>query len=195
MGAIISRKQQVRTIINNMIECCASWAHIGRTLGGRVVVVQAIILSTIWDVLSAIPVSPIETEHVQRIVGPFTFWPEEITWNMPTKRTNLQKRWLNTPKNQEGLTWRGSLTNSKYENQVIYDNFPNKNRRGTTMIGMLYPSTLGKMRYRREHCSVETPSFISRTMATNDTIVEMRVERVVATALKNVTIKVCHYEP
>lgn len=56
-GPNITREQQIHKFINKLIHCCTSWAHVSRTLEGRAVITQAIILSTMWYVLSTILIS------------------------------------------------------------------------------------------------------------------------------------------
>ena len=80
MGTAISRQQQVGQVITKMMMKCRKWAHIGRTIEGRITIVRSIILSTIWYVMAAIPTSPNETNKIQATINNFINKKDELEW-------------------------------------------------------------------------------------------------------------------
>lgn len=109
MGPNISRESQIKVIVNKMLQRCTTWAHVGRTLEGRVAIAQGIILSTLWYVLSATAISQTEAKNIQHIVESYIFRAENFSWNMAPKRGCFSKQWLYTPKAKGGLGMRSVI--------------------------------------------------------------------------------------
>ena len=89
MGLNITRTQQVKKVLREMLKRAADWSHIGRTISGRVTVARAIILSCAWYTLSAIATDINEAREIQRLTTNFINRQENITWQGDYKRGNL----------------------------------------------------------------------------------------------------------
>ena len=102
MGMSITRAQQIERIILKMLEKCNSWAHVGRTIEGRITVARAIILSTLWYVLAALPTNPSETKKIHSIINNYINRKEQTEWGGPTERGNMSNLWFYKPKHLGG---------------------------------------------------------------------------------------------
>ena len=102
MGRDVTRTQQVEGVINKMIERCKSWHHVGRTIEGRVTVARAIILSTLWYVLAALPTSPSEANKIQTVINNFINRKEQTDWGAAATRGNMTAEWFYRSKRNGG---------------------------------------------------------------------------------------------
>ena len=102
LGMHITRYQQTQRIVTKMINRCNSFAHIGRTLEGRVTIARAMILSTLWYVLGAIPTNTAETKKIQAMIYNYLNGREEYEWDGPTLRGNIARPWFHRPKREGG---------------------------------------------------------------------------------------------
>ena len=97
MGLELSRQQQVGKVIASMMKKCNGWAHVGRTIEGRVTVVRSIILSTIWYIMAALPIVPSEAKNIQTIVNNFINRKEHAEWGDETIKGNMSNEWYYRP--------------------------------------------------------------------------------------------------
>ena len=102
MGPNITRQQQVGKICNKLITKCGSWTHIGRTIEGKITIARAMLLSTIWYVLAAIPTDIDEAGKMQSVINNFIKGQEEIEWNGQTARGNMPNEWFYRAKGDGG---------------------------------------------------------------------------------------------
>ena len=94
MGTTITRQQQTEKVIHNMLAKCAKWLHIGRSIEGKVTVVRAMIVSTIWYVLGALPTSENEAEKLQRVVNNYMNGTAQNDLEEPTSKGNMSSKWF-----------------------------------------------------------------------------------------------------
>ena len=101
-GPNITRQQQTKTIFNKMIERCAQWKYVGRTIQGRITIARTIIASTAWYILSAIDTSREEARRMQRIIEKFIHKNENIDDDNSKVKCNYSSKWLYRPKERGG---------------------------------------------------------------------------------------------
>ena len=94
MGRCVTRSQQVEGVIKKMLDRCTSWHHVGRTIEGRITVARAIILSTVWYTLAALPIIPSEAKKIEAVVNNFINRKEQSEWGAATARGNMTHEWF-----------------------------------------------------------------------------------------------------
>ena len=102
MGMSITRKQQTEKILVTMIQRCHKWAHVGRTVEGRITIARAIILPSIWYLMGALPIDRAESKKIQSAIFNYVKGKEAVEWNAPTKAGNIPSGWFTLPKWKEG---------------------------------------------------------------------------------------------
>ena len=102
MGMNVTRHQQTGNVIAKMIQRCNGWAHVGRTIEGKVTVARAMLLSTIWYVLGVLPTDKKEAKKIQRVINNYIQGAATMEWNGPTTRANLNNAWLFRQKDNGG---------------------------------------------------------------------------------------------
>ena len=102
LGLSVSRQQQVGRVITKMMEKGRKWAHVGRTIEGRVTVIQATILSTLWYVMAVLPTIPAEASKIQAIVNNFLNGKEQGEWGDKAARGNMSNKWFYRHKAEGG---------------------------------------------------------------------------------------------
>ena len=102
MGRSITRQQQTQKVLAKMLSRCNNFAHIGRTIEGRITVARAMILSTVWYVLGALPTNASETKKIQSVIYNYINGCEEQEWDGTTKRGNLGRHWFHRTKKEGG---------------------------------------------------------------------------------------------
>ena len=102
MGRCVTRTQQVEGVINKMMDRCKAWHHVGRTVEGRITVARAIILSTVWYILAALPIIPAEAKKIEAVANNFINRKEHAEWGDATVRGNMTHEWFYRPKKQGG---------------------------------------------------------------------------------------------
>ena len=102
MGMLISRQQQTERVVAKMVSRCQRLAHIGRTIDGRVTVARALILSTIWYVLGALPTNADEAKKTQNMTYNFLNCSEDYDWDGPAARGNMARIWFHRSRNDGG---------------------------------------------------------------------------------------------
>ena len=102
-GLDISREQQTNKVIKKMVERCAQWKYVGRTIQGRIIIARSIITSAAWYLLSALTTSKDEATKIQRLVNKFVHKNQDIQYdNTPTK-ANYSSKWFYLPKDKGGM--------------------------------------------------------------------------------------------
>ena len=94
MGLNISRQTQTEMIVTKMIQRCNKWAHVGRTIEGKITIARAIILSTVWYVLGALPTNYGEAKLIQRAINSYVEGAESTEWNGTAPRTQMTSEWF-----------------------------------------------------------------------------------------------------
>ena len=94
MGSSITRHQQTGKVIHKMLATCAKWLHIGRSIEGKVTIVRAMIVSTIWYILGALPTSRTEAEKLQRVVNNYINGAAQSDIGEPAARGNMSNKWF-----------------------------------------------------------------------------------------------------
>ena len=102
MGTNVTQQQQSTNSIIKLIHRCNSWANVARTIEGRVTIARAIILSTVWYVLGALPTDKIVTNKLQRAINNFLHGASTTEWNGPTARAKMSYAWYYRPKRLGG---------------------------------------------------------------------------------------------
>ena len=102
MGRSITRQQQVEKVVTKMLAKCGKWAHVGRTIESRITIARAIILSTAWYVLAALPIDPTEAKKIQTMVNNFINGKEQTGWGGPAEKGNMTNAWFYLPKQRGG---------------------------------------------------------------------------------------------
>ena len=123
MGRSITRSQQVGRVIEKMMQKCKSWGHVGRTIEGRVTVARAIILSTIWYVMAALPSVPAESKKIHAVVNNFINRKEQGDWGAPARRGNMTCEWFYTPKAAGGWGLAPVLRSLRCRKLALLKNF------------------------------------------------------------------------
>ena len=133
MGKSITRAQQIEREILKMLEKCNTWAHVGRTIEGRITVSRAIILSTLWYVLAALPTIPAETKKIHTVINNYINRKEENEWSCPTARGNMSNNWYYRPRNLGGWGLSPILRTLRCRKLALLRGFMNDR---TTVTGM-----------------------------------------------------------
>ena len=94
MGMHITRHQQTRRVAAQLLKRCNNFAHVGRTVEGRITVVRAMILTSIWYVMGVLPTSLNEAKKIETIVNNFINGADVNEWDEQTKRGNMSKVWF-----------------------------------------------------------------------------------------------------
>ena len=102
MGMSVTRQQQTQRVYAKMISRCIGMQHIGRTIQGRITVANAMILSTLWYVLGALPTSTSESKKIQNTIYSFLNGREDYEWGGTTARGNIARQWFHRRKNEGG---------------------------------------------------------------------------------------------
>ena len=102
MGLNISRHQQTQRVVAKMIGKCSNLAHIGRTIEGRVTIARAMILSTVWYVLGALPTDPSESKKIQTLIYNYLNGCSEFEWDGPAVRGNIARQWYHRTRKEGG---------------------------------------------------------------------------------------------
>ena len=102
MGRDITRQQQVEKVVTKMIGKCEGWAHVGRTIEGRVTIARSVILSTLWYVLAAIPIDREEAKKIQTVVNNYINRKEQTGWGGATVAGNMINQWFYIDKDRGG---------------------------------------------------------------------------------------------
>ena len=94
IGTHTTRQQQTTKVILKLIQRCNNWAQVGRTIEGRITIVRAMLLSTIWYVLGALPTDNTEANKIQRVMNNFLHGATSSEWNGPAKRGHMTNAWF-----------------------------------------------------------------------------------------------------
>ena len=102
MGTNTDRHHQTKNVISKMVQRCNGWAHVGRTIEGRITIARAMLLSTLWYVLGALPTNKKEANRLQRVINNFVHGAATMEWNSPAIKGNINSAWFYRPKQLGG---------------------------------------------------------------------------------------------
>ena len=129
MGTSINRQQQTTKVLLKMIQRCNGWSHVGRTIAGRITIARAMILSTIWYVIGALPINRTESNKIQRVINNFVHGASSTEWNGPTARANMTSAWFYRSKRLGGWGLTPILHTLRIRKLSIIRNFMNDRAR------------------------------------------------------------------
>lgn len=94
MGGDITRDQIVNSTISRMMEKSRTGEHKARTHQGRTTIMTSIILSTIWYVLSVLPLNRKKISRIIRVGTQYMSNHRDIQWEGPHKRCQKNFHWF-----------------------------------------------------------------------------------------------------
>ena len=131
MGMSITRQQQTHRVIAKMISRCNDMTHIGRTIEGRINIARAMILSTLWFVLGALPTNASEAKKIQNMIYNFINGREDYVWDGPTARGNIARQWFHGRKGEGGWNMAPVVRTLKARKLSLLRSFMRDSENGT----------------------------------------------------------------
>lgn len=102
IGPNVTREQQVTRVLSKMLERCHQWENRARSVQGRGVIATTMILSSLWYVLSALPLNQPEITKIQNVVTNFMNKERDFEIDGKVKRGQLSKDWYHLEKDRGG---------------------------------------------------------------------------------------------
>ena len=123
MGTNISRQQQTENVFTKMLQRCNGWAHVGRTIEGRITIARSMLLSTLWFVLGVLPTNKKEAMKIQRVINNFIHGATDVGLDDQAVRANINSAWFYRNKTHGGWGLTPILHTLRVRKLAIIKNF------------------------------------------------------------------------
>ena len=137
MGLAATRTQQIEKVTTTMLEKCAKWFHVGRTVEGRVTIARSIILATIWYVLGVLPTREKEAKRIQQLINNYINRKDSFEWEGSQVRGNMSASWYYLPHKEGGWGLTQVLHSLRTRKLALIRSFMAEKKKGQQNHGIL----------------------------------------------------------
>lgn len=102
LGCGISKHKIISGVIHRIMARCLAWESRAQTHQEHQIVVNSIILLTLWYVLSVLPTHQTAINRMQRVITHYMSNNDDIQWNKAQQRCQLNPNWFYLNKKQGG---------------------------------------------------------------------------------------------